>query len=58
MLIPQTYKVHWGPTMSQLMLATNEGTVNIYSMPDMTVMWSLKAHHQDCLSFSVDRDYR
>ena len=50
--------MHWGPTTGQLMLATDDGCVNVYSPPDMTLLWGLKGHTVQCYCFDVDRKHR
>lgn len=55
-LMTNPYQMIWGPTSSQLMMATNDGTVNIHSVQDMSLMWSLKGHMHSCYTFAVDRE--
>ena len=40
------------------MLATDDGCVNVYSLPDMTLLWGLKGHTVQCYCFDVDRKHR
>lgn len=63
----QPYQMYWGPLSSApspsgasgphpLCVATNDGTINIYSVPDVQLMWSLKGHMHSCYTFAVDKD--
>jgi hypothetical protein len=38
------------------MVATNDGTVNVHSIPDMGLLWSLKGHTYTCYTFAVDKE--
>lgn len=52
----EPFKMMWGPTPGLIMVATNEGTVNVHSAPDMVQLWSLKGHTYSCYTFAVDKE--
>ena len=54
----QVYEVMWGPAPQQLMVATQRGSVDVLSTPNMEVLWSLQAHTSACYCFATDRRHK
>ncbi|GAX84223.1 hypothetical protein CEUSTIGMA_g11646.t1 [Chlamydomonas eustigma] len=46
----------WGPTSSQLLVATSDGSVDVLSLPDMGRLWALKGHTHTCYSLALDKE--
>mmetsp|Transcript_2481 Transcript_2481/g.6388 ORF Transcript_2481/g.6388 Transcript_2481/m.6388 type:complete len:335 (-) Transcript_2481:529-1533(-) len=54
----EIYDVHWGPTPSHLMVASEKGCVDVLSLPTMDVLWSLRGHAAQCFSLAMSRSQK
>lgn len=52
------YQMYWGPSADLLMVATNDGTVNVHASADLAPLWSLKGHTHSCYTMAIDKERR
>jgi hypothetical protein len=54
----QVDEIYWGPTVYQMMIATQKGSIDIVSLPSLDPLCSLRGHSSGVYCLTTNKMHR